>query len=102
NIFLGFFSILKVFEGAMAAVLHSGDSGHQFQMAAIAIGGAVFFDGLDGRIARMTHTGGEFGRELDSLADVFTFGIAPAALVFAWGVYFIPAVDFITLDQFRR
>lgn len=58
-------------------------------MAAKAIGFAVLFDGLDGRIARMTNTTSDFGRELDSLADVITFGIAPAVLVFVWGVLFV-------------
>ena len=102
NIFLGFYAILKVFEGAMAAALGQADSARHFQQAAMAIGGAVFFDGLDGRIARMTHTVSEFGRELDSLADVITFGIAPAALGFAWGVYFVPTVNFLTIDELRR
>ena len=46
--------------------------------AAKAIGFAVLFDGLDGRIARMTGTSSDFGKELDSLADVITFGVAPA------------------------
>ncbi len=49
----------------------------------------MFFDGLDGRIARMTNTTSAFGRELDSLADVITFGIAPAVLAFVWGVLFV-------------
>ena len=102
SLFLGFFAILKVFEGALAAVLNLADSGRHFQLAAMAIGGAAFFDGLDGRIARMTNTASEFGRELDSLADVIAFGIAPAALAFAWGVYFVPRVDFLTIEQFRR
>jgi len=62
-----------------------------FTLAAKAIGFAVLFDGLDGRIARMTNTTSDFGRELDSLADVITFGIAPAVLVFVWGVLFVPA-----------
>jgi CDP-diacylglycerol--serine O-phosphatidyltransferase len=60
-----------------------------FQTAARAIGFAVFFDGLDGRIARMTNTTSDFGRELDSIADVITFGIAPAVLAYAWGVLFV-------------
>ena len=60
-----------------------------FQAAAIAIGVAVFLDGLDGRIARMTNTISDFGREMDSLADVISFGIAPAVLAFAWGVQFV-------------
>lgn len=61
-----------------------------FTIAAKALAFAVLFDGLDGRIARMTNTTSDFGRELDSLADVITFGIAPAVLVFVWGVLFVP------------
>lgn len=57
-----------------------------FDAAARAIGWAVLFDGLDGRIARLTNSTSEFGREFDSLADVITFGVAPAFLAFAWGV----------------
>jgi CDP-diacylglycerol--serine O-phosphatidyltransferase len=60
-----------------------------FSIAAIAIVAAVFLDGLDGRIARMTNTVSDFGREMDSLADVISFGIAPAVLAFAWGVQFV-------------
>jgi CDP-diacylglycerol--serine O-phosphatidyltransferase len=63
----------------------------------------VFLDGLDGRIARMTNTVSDFGREMDSLADVITFGIAPAVLAFAWGVEFVnPSVDRTTLDYLHR
>lgn len=65
-----------------------GHYNHDFQTAARAIGFAVFFDGLDGRIARMTNTTSDFGRELDSIADVITFGIAPAVLAYVWGVLF--------------
>ncbi len=54
--------------------------------ASKAIGWAIVFDGLDGRIARMTNTASPFGRELDSLADVITFGVAPAVLAYVWGV----------------
>jgi CDP-diacylglycerol--serine O-phosphatidyltransferase len=60
--------------------------------AAIAIGFAVLFDGLDGRIARMTGTSSDFGRELDSLADVVTFGVAPALLAWTWGFQLMPPV----------
>ncbi len=89
NIFLGFLAILQAFQGALAA--QSGDLGPNahFSNAAKAIGFAVFFDGLDGRIARMTNTVSDFGREMDSLADVITFGLAPAVLVFVWGVQFV-------------
>jgi CDP-diacylglycerol--serine O-phosphatidyltransferase len=54
--------------------------------ASKAIGWAIVFDGLDGRIARMTNTTSPFGRELDSLADVVTFGVAPALLAYVWGM----------------
>lgn len=103
NVFLGFYAILEIFQGAMqmpsavlAAVRH-------FQMASIAIGVAVFLDGLDGRIARMTNTTSDFGREMDSLADVIAFGIAPAVLAFAWGVQFVdPGIDRATLEYLHR
>lgn len=93
NLFLGFLAILKAIEGALWA--NQGNLGHNphWQMAAQVIGVAVFLDGLDGRIARMTNTVSEFGRELDSLADVISFGIAPAVLAFVWGFYFLdPAI----------
>jgi CDP-diacylglycerol--serine O-phosphatidyltransferase len=55
-----------------------------FDFAARALGWAVLFDSLDGRIARMTKTTTEIGVQLDSIADMLTFGIAPAALIYAW------------------
>ena len=89
NIFLGFVAIVQAFEGALRVnASNYGDNPH-FSLAAKALGFAVFFDGLDGRIARMTNTTSDFGRELDSLADVITFGIAPAVLAFVWGVLFV-------------
>jgi CDP-diacylglycerol---serine O-phosphatidyltransferase len=89
NALLGFLAILKSFQGALLAA--SGQLGHSphFEVAAKAIGIAVFLDGLDGRIARMTNTTSDFGREMDSLADVITFGVAPAVLAVAWGVQFV-------------
>jgi CDP-diacylglycerol---serine O-phosphatidyltransferase len=103
NIFLGFVAILQCFEGASQA--QSGNLGpnDHFSLAAKAIGFAVFFDGLDGRIARLTNTVSDFGRELDSLADVITFGIAPAILAFVWGVLFVPRVpDPAVWEQLAR
>ncbi len=81
--------MLQTFNGAMQ--VSAGDYGpnQHFATAAKALIFAVFFDGLDGRIARMTNTTSDFGRELDSLADVITFGIAPAVLAFVWGVVFV-------------
>lgn len=93
NIFLGFYAIMEAFRGAIlnaqaAAQASAGANGH-FRAAAIAIGVAVFLDGLDGRIARLTKTVSDFGREMDSLADVISFGIAPAILAYAWGLEFV-------------
>jgi CDP-diacylglycerol--serine O-phosphatidyltransferase len=74
-----------------------------FEVAAKTIGLAVILDGLDGRIARMTNTTSEFGRELDSLADIISFGIAPAILAYAWGVQFVTGFPgSATLDQLQR
>ena len=59
----------------------------EFATAAPFIGIAIVLDVLDGRIARMTGTTSEFGLEFDSLADVISFGLAPAILSFAWGLH---------------
>lgn len=96
NILLGFVAILKTFEGALK--VSSGDPAFHadYTTAARAIGFAVFFDGLDGRIARMTNTTSDFGRELDSIADVITFGIAPAVLAYVWGVLSVTATSHLS------
>jgi CDP-diacylglycerol--serine O-phosphatidyltransferase len=88
NVFLGFVAIMKCLQGAMLATSGNTGPNPHFSLAALVIGLAVILDGLDGRIARMTNTTSDFGREMDSLADVITFGIAPAVLAFAWGVQF--------------
>ena len=94
NIFLGYISVIQSFEGAMLAASGGSGAPEHFAYAAKAIGLAVFLDGLDGRIARMTNTTSEFGREIDSLADVISFGLAPAVLAFAWGIQFLDrAID---------
>ncbi len=99
NLYLGFLAILQSIEGALyASGGHYGFNSH-FELAAKAIGVAVFLDGLDGRIARLTNTASEFGRELDSLADVISFGIAPAVLGFTWGFLFL---DVSTPEPLRR
>jgi CDP-diacylglycerol--serine O-phosphatidyltransferase len=103
NVFLGFYAMLETFQGAMGFLTNAANAHVHFQVAAISIGVAVFLDGLDGRIARMTNTVSDFGRELDSLADVITFGIAPAVLAFAWGVQFVDAADSPWgIEQLRR
>jgi CDP-diacylglycerol---serine O-phosphatidyltransferase len=103
NIFLGFYALLETFQGAMDTLQNAAGAHLHFQTAALSIGLAVFLDGLDGRIARMTNTTSDFGREMDSLADCISFGIAPAVLAFAWGIQFVePPTDLITLEQLRR
>ena len=83
NIAAGFYAILQTVTSTAAEPWH-------LDFAAKAIGFAVLFDGLDGRIARMTRTDSAFGRELDSLADVVTFGVAPALLAWMWGFHLLP------------
>jgi CDP-diacylglycerol--serine O-phosphatidyltransferase len=83
NIAAGYYAITEAIQGSVV------DSRH-FDMAALAIGVAIVADGLDGRIARMTGTTSAFGREFDSLADVITFGVAPALLAWLWGFRWLP------------
>lgn len=89
NLLLGFLAIMETFRGSMDVAQNVPDAWRHFELAAIYIGISVFVDGLDGRIARMTNTVSDFGREMDSLADVISFGIAPGILAFAWGVQFV-------------
>ncbi len=100
NVFFGFLAITKTIEGTMRVAREGIVPIPEFALAAQLIGVAVACDGLDGRIARMTNTVSDFGRELDSLADVITFGIAPAVLAFCWGFSFIsPHMDPVARDQ---
>src|SRR5262245_65271381 len=72
NIFCGYYSIISTLRG-------------NWDYAAILIGVGYILDGLDGRIARLTKTASDFGVQLDLLADIVTFGVAPAILAFYWG-----------------
>jgi CDP-diacylglycerol--serine O-phosphatidyltransferase len=91
NIAAGYFAITQSLQGSILEP-------HHFDYAALAIGFAIPFDSLDGRIARMTNTTSAFGKELDSLADVITFGVAPSILAFSWGFRMLPA----TIDPLLR
>jgi len=84
NIAAGYFSITETIKAI------SGNAETHLDWAAIAILFAFPFDALDGRIARMTNTASEFGKELDSLADAITFGVAPSLLALIWGFHFLP------------
>ncbi len=82
NILLGFYAIVRGFRG-------------DFQEAALLVFGAGVLDSLDGRIARLTGTESDFGREYDSLADVLTFGATPALLTFFWQLRFLGRIGWI-------
>jgi len=73
GIFAGFFSIVAAIDG-------------NFTMAAWATIVAFLLDGMDGRVARLTNTESDFGKEYDSLADMVSFGVAPAIITYQWGV----------------
>lgn len=73
NLFAGFYAIVATLNG-------------HYQSAAIAIGIAVVLDGLDGTVARLANASSDFGVQFDSLADVISFGVAPAVLIYAWGL----------------
>lgn len=73
NLFCGFFCILRSFS-------------HDFERAAFAIMAAGIFDVLDGRVARITRSTSKFGVEYDSIADVVSFGVAPAVLAYVWAL----------------
>ena len=72
-LFAGFFAIVQAMNG-------------RFEVSAVAIFLAMVFDGLDGRVARLTHTQSAFGAEYDSLSDMVSFGVAPALVVYEWAL----------------
>jgi CDP-diacylglycerol--serine O-phosphatidyltransferase len=72
-LFGGFYAVLSGFSG-------------EYEWAAMAIFAAMLFDGLDGRVARMTNTQSDFGVQYDSLSDMVSFGVAPAIVAYGWGV----------------
>jgi CDP-diacylglycerol--serine O-phosphatidyltransferase len=73
SLFSGFYAIVQAMNG-------------RFEIAAMAIFISMVLDGLDGRIARLTHTQSAFGAELDSLSDMVSFGVAPALVVYVWAL----------------
>lgn len=83
NLLCGYYAILATLEGSIA----------DMDNAAHAIGFAIIFDSLDGRVARAMGTNSEFGKQFDSLADVVSFGMAPAFLAYAWGIHAVAAAS---------
>lgn len=86
TLFCGYFCLMKTVQAISLGASALAEAAVLFDHAAIAIGIAVFTDGMDGKIARATGAVSAFGREIDSLADCITFGVAPATLAFAWGI----------------
>jgi CDP-diacylglycerol--serine O-phosphatidyltransferase len=86
NIGMGFLAVLSSLRGFQLVVQSPEQAAVYFDYAARAIGFAILFDTLDGRVARMTKTTTEIGVQLDSLADVLTFGIAPIVLAYSWAI----------------
>lgn len=73
GLFAGFYAIISAMNG-------------RFEAAAIAIFIAMIMDGIDGRLARMTNTQSDFGKEYDSLADAVSFGVAPSLVIYLWAL----------------
>lgn len=83
NLFCGYYSVIATLQG-------------EYAPAALAIGIAMVADGLDGRIARLTNSQSAFGEAFDSITDVLTFGMAPAALMFAWALTGLERLGWMT------
>ena len=83
------FTVANIFFGFLAIVAASRD---QFERSCVFILVAILADSLDGRIARLTGTTSSFGEVYDSVADVVSFGAAPALLAFRWGLWAVPRV----------
>lgn len=73
NLFAGFYAVVQAMNG-------------RFETAAIAIFLAMVFDGMDGRVARLTNTQSAFGEQYDSMADIISFGVAPAFVMYVWAL----------------
>ena len=82
NLFCGFTATLKILEGALLQASNPDAAGDLFHTAIWCVLGAFVFDFLDGRLARLGGHESSFGREFDSLADIVSFGLAPALMVY--------------------
>ena len=92
NMLCGFYAVMATLKGG----------GTDLDNAAKAIGLAIVFDSFDGFVARATGTNSEFGKQFDSLADMVSFGIAPAALAFTWGVRGIAETDLLDIRKLHQ
>lgn len=96
------FTVANLLCGYYAVVASLLGGTDNFDKAAKAIGFAILFDSLDGRLARLLKANTDFGVQFDSLADVVSFGIAPAILAYAWGVMDLPKDGSVAFQQMRE
>lgn len=82
TVFSGFYGIIAAIDG-------------HYPSACVAVFVAALLDGMDGRLARLTHTESEFGKHYDSLADMVAFGVAPAIIVYQWGLKTLVAFGWV-------
>jgi len=92
NMLCGFYAVMSTLKGGLA----------DLDYAAKAIGLAIVFDSFDGFVARATGTSSEFGKQFDSLADMVSFGIAPAVLAFTWGVHGISESEYFDIRRMHE
>jgi CDP-diacylglycerol--serine O-phosphatidyltransferase len=92
NMLCGFYAIMSTLKGGLTDI----------DYAAKAIGLAIVFDSFDGLVARATGTSSEFGKQFDSLADMVSFGIAPAVLAFTWGVRAISETEALDIRKIHQ
>ncbi len=92
NLLCGFVAVLKIVEGALLQNVDPKQAAERFEFAILLILSACIFDALDGRLARLGGHESAFGREFDSLADIVSFGVAPALMV-----YKVVLIEFPTL-----
>jgi CDP-diacylglycerol---serine O-phosphatidyltransferase len=92
NMVCGFYAVMSTLKGEAA----------DLDNAAKAIGFAIVFDSFDGFVARATGTSSEFGKQFDSLADMVSFGVAPAVLAFSWGVRNILPSDLVDIRRIHE
>ena len=92
NLLFGFVAVLKIVEGALLQSVDPKQAAERFELAILFILSACICDALDGRLARLGGHESAFGREFDSLADIVSFGVAPALMV-----YKVVLIEFPTL-----
>jgi len=100
NLLCGFVAILKIVEGALLQSSDPGEAASRFQLAILFILGACICDALDGRLARLGGHESSFGREFDSLADIVSFGVAPALMVYKVVLIKFPTLGWIVASLY--